>query len=121
VDRRHFLQLLLPAAGAVVLAPELLELLAPKRTIFLPPRWDHYENIRIYSGSVQSSDIERQLADRMKQDIVRHIDQLAWSHFNDTITPLARFKLGAGAIVPHNSTWNVYSDWSPHALATPRR
>lgn len=38
MNRRGFLGLLAAAPAAVVLAPDLVELLAPKRTIFLPPR-----------------------------------------------------------------------------------
>lgn len=38
MNRRGFMGLLAAAPIAAVLAPDLAELLAPKRTIFLPPR-----------------------------------------------------------------------------------
>lgn len=38
MNRRGFLGLLAAAPAAVVLAPDLAEMLAPRRTIFLPPR-----------------------------------------------------------------------------------
>lgn len=117
MNRRGFLKLLLPAAGAVAIAPELIaEIWAPRRTYFLPPRggWHdvrlltgeigRYENIRIIDtgrGFMYSN----QLADILRQ----------------SVKPLVRFRQGLA--LPESTSWNVHSDtvWSRHALGTERR
>lgn len=58
MNRRGFLGLLASTPVAAVLAPDLVELLAPKRTIFLPPRggWGWRDDILdVATSSVYSN------------------------------------------------------------------
>lgn len=51
MNRRGFLGLLAATPIAAVLAPDLVELLAPKRTIFLPPRGGWHADMSRYFTS----------------------------------------------------------------------
>jgi len=64
VNRRWFLRSLGAAAVGIVATEELLEILAPKRTIFLPPRSiqngviGRYEGVRFIEASLSSSHVD---------------------------------------------------------------
>ena len=84
MNRRGFLKFLLPTAGALAVAPELLaEIWTPKRTIFLPPRAGWPSSVwacqQLNGGFMYS----RELADKLKMDI----------------QPLVRFRGEPGGLV----------------------
>lgn len=106
MNRRGFIKLLLPAVGAVAVAPELIaEIWTPRRTIFLPPPggWSLVWRDKTLGGYFYSQKLSNVL--RMN------------------VQPLVRFRQG-GLVVPEKFTWDVYSDFtvgSHHALGTKRR
>lgn len=111
MNRRGFLKLLLPAAGAVVVAPELLsEIWTPSRTYFLPPRggWrsliltgeiGRYENIRIANQPWAVNTLGGYYYPNQLSEVLRQ-----------SIQPLVRFRTLPDVRPPQRFSWNVYPD-----------
>lgn len=99
MTRRGFLQLTLPAAAAIVVAPSLLEELLTRRTYFLAPAggWAGEWSVNSLGGYLYSRELSKIL--------------------RDSVQPLVRFRQFADVaprppITSGRFTWDVFSDAS---------
>lgn len=82
MNRRGFFRVLAAAPIAAVLAPDIAELLAPTRTIFLPPRggwlsaWDGtFSNLLAPAVDLRQESLEKLLMDLIA---IQHVPYSIW-------------------------------------------
>lgn len=95
LSRRRFLRMALAAAPAIAISGELAELLAPRKTIILPPLASGVIGRYCGINLIQNFPIEEIIKKALAADMVKSIDRLSWSAFNENLVQL---KPGAGLL-----------------------